>query len=126
MGIYQRLFAIPKELYLFHDIPVIHRETHENSEVSEEDTDEVEQDKNRFALRLDNLWPIVYLTGLRVLSLFGFYAEKAAVRLGDSTRPSYVKSLSLIGNQVSSFTFPDIQAVIARPESLDTSHSTYG
>lgn len=31
---------------------------------------------------------IVYLTGLRVLSLFGFYAEKAAVRLGDSTRLS--------------------------------------
>lgn len=55
VGIYQRLFAIPKELYLFHDIPVIHRDTHENSEVSEEDTDEVEQDKNRFALRFDNL-----------------------------------------------------------------------
>lgn len=69
------------------------------------------------ALRLDYLWPVFYLPGLRTLSLFELDTRNAQWICG-SAGVSQLESLSLVGHARSKCTVSDIQALINQPKAL--------
>ncbi|KAE8348997.1 hypothetical protein BDV28DRAFT_160858 [Aspergillus coremiiformis] len=75
-------------------------------------------------LHLDELWPVLHLSNLETLSLYGLDTANAALRLGISPAISRLKHLSLISGFYSNCTYMDVQTILSLPEAL-TSFTLY-
>jgi hypothetical protein len=72
-------------LHLFQEISVIPDKEEKDSDVDSPDHEPVDRIG---ALRIDYLWPVFYLPGLRSLSLFEINTEEAANGLANGLRTS--------------------------------------
>jgi hypothetical protein len=108
-----------RELHLIREISATPRKSEYDSDEDSDDEQEKEDpyESSRW-LRLDHVWPVFRLVGLRTLSLFDFDTKKTAAMLANSAGVCHLEHLCLVGSTESFLESPDVQALIAKPESL--------
>ncbi|KAL4939560.1 hypothetical protein BDV06DRAFT_230930 [Aspergillus oleicola] len=106
-----------RELHLCQETPVDPPSYPEDSDPDSDDEESV----SREALRLEHLWAVFHLRGLRVLTLLDLDTARAATWLGNhGSAVSNIEHLYLINNWRTRCEGLDIEALISQPKALKT------
>lgn len=109
-----------RELYLLQELPIVLTPARGEYDDTDEDYDEEavrEEISDAEALRLDYLWPVFYLPGLRTLFLFELDARNTQ-GMGGNDGVSQLENLSVFGHSGSKCTVSDIKALVDQLEAL--------